>query len=170
VLDYSVSETAHALGLSEANVKTTHHRARRAMEDYDRTRSVPTRSLQEQTREALERFLTCLSNHDVAGAEALLADDARHLSDGGGEFFAARVPLLGREKILRFYSKLTSQLSADFRSEFRMLNGLPAVITDLPPLGQGFAPRIVTRCDLDAEGRIKQIHAILATRKLTAVR
>ena len=31
VFDYSVRETADALGMSEPNVKTTHHRARRAM-------------------------------------------------------------------------------------------------------------------------------------------
>src|SRR5262245_40278849 len=35
VFDYSVHEVADALGLSEANVKVTHHRARRAMATYD---------------------------------------------------------------------------------------------------------------------------------------
>jgi RNA polymerase sigma-70 factor (ECF subfamily) len=177
VFDYSVRETAEALGLSEANVKTTHHRARRAMADYDRARHPPTRALQEQTRQALEQFLTCLFNHDASGAAALLADSARHLSDGGGEFFAARVPLLGRDKILRFYLRLAEQYTAlaerlggaGVHSEFRMLNGLPAVITDLPPAGEGYAPRTVTLCDLDADGRIKQIHVVLASRKLTAI-
>ncbi|HUI26376.1 MAG TPA: sigma-70 family RNA polymerase sigma factor, partial [Candidatus Kryptonia bacterium] len=43
VFDYSVRDTATALAMSQPNVKTTHHRARRAMRDYDRTRSVPTR-------------------------------------------------------------------------------------------------------------------------------
>jgi RNA polymerase sigma-70 factor (ECF subfamily) len=42
VFDYAVRETAEALDLSEANVKTTHLRARRAMEAYDRERCVPT--------------------------------------------------------------------------------------------------------------------------------
>ena len=42
VFDYSVRETADALGMSEANVKVTHHRARRAMAAYDRDRCVPT--------------------------------------------------------------------------------------------------------------------------------
>src|SRR5215831_2934778 len=75
VFDYSVRETADALGMSEPSVKTTHHRARRAMSDYDRDRRAPTRSLQEQTRRAMDRFLHCLFSQDVAGAEALLAAD-----------------------------------------------------------------------------------------------
>jgi RNA polymerase sigma-70 factor (ECF subfamily) len=170
VFDYSVRETAAALGLSEANVKTTHHRARRAMQDYDRTRRPPTRSLQEETREVMTRFLACLGNHDVAGAEALLVEGARHLSDGGGEFFAARVPVVGREKILLFYQRVAKYCGDRARFEFRMLNGLPAVITELPGAGSGYAPRTVTLCDLDREGRIKQFYVVLASRKLTALR
>jgi RNA polymerase sigma-70 factor (ECF subfamily) len=50
VLDHSVRETAEALGISEGSVKTTHHRARRAMRDYDQNRCVPTRSLRTRTR------------------------------------------------------------------------------------------------------------------------
>ena len=38
VFDYSVRETARALGFTEANVKTLHLRARRALAAYDRTR------------------------------------------------------------------------------------------------------------------------------------
>src|SRR5207248_2077949 len=60
VFDYSVRETAGALGLSEANVKTTHHRARRAMRAYDASRVPPTRSVQDRTAAVLQRFLSCL--------------------------------------------------------------------------------------------------------------
>src|SRR5207244_2976494 len=41
VFDYSIKETAAALDRSEANVKTTHHRARRAMAGYDSARHLP---------------------------------------------------------------------------------------------------------------------------------
>src|SRR5262245_973631 len=102
VFDYSVKETAEALGMSEPSVKTAHHRARRTMREYDRERRLPTRSLQEQTRLAMERFMNCLFNRDVAGAEALLAADVRHLADGGGEFIAARTPVVGRNKVALF--------------------------------------------------------------------
>lgn len=169
VFDYSVKETAMALGMSEPNVKTTHHRARRAMSDYERTRQLPTRSLQEQTRRVLERFLNCLVNHDVAGAEALLAADARQLSDGGGEFFAARVPIIGRAKVLLFNQRLIQQKPAGTRFSWRLLNGLPALVTELPPLGPKYAPRTVLLCELNDAGLIKELRVVLATRKLTAV-
>ena len=54
VFDYSVRETADALAMSEANVKTTHLRARRVMESYDRRR-VPVTAAR-RSRPALEQF------------------------------------------------------------------------------------------------------------------
>ena len=57
VFDYSVQETAEALALSATNVKTIRHRARRIMQSYDCNRCIPTRTLQGQTRRALEQFL-----------------------------------------------------------------------------------------------------------------
>lgn len=175
VFDYSVKETADALGMSEPNVKTTHHRARRTMRDYDRERLLLTRSLQERTRLAMERFMSCLFNHDVAGAEALLAADVAHLADGGGEFIAARSPVVGRQKVALFNQKIAlSFLSmAEMKPDsahvyWRMFNGLPARVVELDDPPQKYAPRIVTACELDAAGNIRRIFNILATRKLTA--
>jgi RNA polymerase sigma-70 factor (ECF subfamily) len=169
VFDYSVSETAEALGMSEASVKTTHHRARRGLSDYDRARIVPNRSLQEQTRAAMERLLTCLFNHDADGAASLLAEDARHLSDGGGEFIAARVPVVGRDKVILFNSRIAQLADGKLSFEWRILNGLPALVIDYPDVPKGAARRQITTCELDAQGQIKRIYSVLATRKLTAI-
>ena len=38
------------------------------------------------------------------------------------------------------------------------------------PLRPQMAPRLVLRCEVDADGRIRELHTILAPRKLTAVR
>lgn len=173
VFDYSGSETAAALAMSETKVKTTLHRARKAIAEYDRSRRPLTSSLQAQMRQTLEKFLGCLLNHDVAGAEALLAKNIRHVSDGGGEFFAARVPVVGREKVVLFNSRLAQIAKANslaVRSEWRVLNGLPTLVFEIPKIASGFAPRFVMQCQLDAEGRIDRIHSVLASRKLTAVR
>src|SRR5262247_1621751 len=67
VFDYSVKETAGALGMSEPNVKTTHHRARHAMSAYDQERRAPSAALSAQTQEALTRLVTCLVNQDAPG-------------------------------------------------------------------------------------------------------
>jgi len=170
VFDYSVQETAKALGISEANVKTSHHRARRTMQAYNRDRCVPTPTLQERTRQALERFLTCLINQDVAAIEALLTADVQAVSDGGGEFLAALRPVVGRDKVVRLYVKTNERRGPSAHLDIRMLNGLPALViefTDNPPRA---VSRMVTCCDLTPDGRIKTLYSVLASRKLTAVR
>ena len=57
VLGCSASETAEILATSAGNVRILHLRARRALEDYDAQRCVPTPELRERHRLALERFL-----------------------------------------------------------------------------------------------------------------
>jgi RNA polymerase sigma-70 factor (ECF subfamily) len=168
VFDYSVQETAVALDLTQSNVKVTHHRARQAMKDYDAASLRPTRDLQAQTADRLREFLTCLQNQDVAGVEAMLANEVQALSDGGGEFHAARQPVVGRKNVARLLLGLSAKGAREGRLAFRMLNGLPAVIVDLPPR-QGFAPRFTFQIELDGEGRIAAVHTVLATRKLVAV-
>ena len=170
VFDYSVRETADALDVSEASVKTTHHRARRAMGAYDRARCVPTRSLQERTRHTLERFLEVLVRGDTTAIESLLAEPVRALSDGGGEFHAARVPVVGRAKVARFYANIARRRGPDTRFEVRMLNGLPALVITFGTGVAGEARSLVTRIDVDATGRIDRLYSVLASRKLTAVR
>jgi RNA polymerase sigma factor (sigma-70 family) len=169
VFDYSVNETAEALGMSQPNVKTSHHRARNAMRSYDKTRTPVTRSLQHRTREVLQRFLDCLLTRDIDGAASLLAEGVRETGDGGGEFFAARLPIVGREKVMRFYATVTKMPGEDVRYGWRMLNGLPALIIERPDVGPGHAPRIAMICLLDEDGQISRIHNVLATRKLTAI-
>ncbi|MBI1760055.1 MAG: sigma-70 family RNA polymerase sigma factor [Acidobacteria bacterium] len=170
VFDYSLRETAAALGVSEANVKTTHLRARRAMRAYEQARCVPTRSLQQQAGQALERFLQCLRSNDVSGIETLLVDDVCGLSDGGGEFHAARKPIAGRDKVLLFYRTVVKQAGTNWRVEMRFLNGLPALVTEALVPQAGYAPRTAMLLGLDAERRINRVYSILATRKLKAVR
>ena len=169
VFDYTVAECADALGLSEANVRTTHHRARRAMAAYDRARVVPGRALQERTRDALERFLGALTSGDLPAVEALLAESVQARTDGGGEFFAARVPLAGRARVARFFRNLVHRSRYAVRSEVRMLNGLPALVSELTDVPPRQAPRFISRVEIDGAGRIVAVHSVLATRKLTAV-
>jgi RNA polymerase sigma-70 factor (ECF subfamily) len=169
VLDYSVRETAAALGLSEPNVKTTHHRARHAMDAYDRTRRPPTAGLHAETRAALERFLGALLMQDTAAAEACLAEGARLISDGGGEFRAALRPVLGRDRVARFFFGLQKKLGASVRFEVRDYNGLPAVVAAYDAPREGWGPRFVMRVDTDATGAIQEVHIVVATAKLTQV-
>ena len=173
VFDYSVAETAEALGLSVSNVKTTHHRARRAMAGYDGGRAARTAELGDRTRAALERFLVAVSTQDVAAVERMLADDVRALSDGG-EFLAARVPLVGPARVARAYVRLAAKLSeesaAGVRREVRSVNGLPALVFehDRPP--RRWAPRWMLQVDLGPDGLIRAVHSVLAAPKVASLR
>jgi RNA polymerase sigma factor (sigma-70 family) len=169
VFDYSVREAGAALGMTAANVKTTHLRARRALRAYDRCRPPRGADHRARTGEALRRFLTCLGQHDVAGMETLLADDVRSLSDGGGEFHAARVPVIGRARVARFYLGVARLGGGVLGVAQRLVNGLPAVVVDLAPKGQGWARRVVIQCEIDEGGRIRRLYSVLATAKLTAI-
>src|SRR5262245_29024149 len=168
--DYSAREAAAALGMTEANVRTTHLRARRALAAYDRSRCPPTRTLQQRTRDALERFLGCLARGDAAGMESLLARDARALSDGGGEFVAALRPVTGQDRVGRFLLGIRRKAGIPGLVEVRLVNGLPALVADLRNGPAGWAQRFVLQCALDGDGRIRDVYVVLASGKLTAVR
>ena len=169
VFDYSVEETAASLGISAANVKTSHHRARRAMRAYERDRRRPTRALQEETRQALDRFVACLARGDAAAMEALLGADVRAMSDGGGEFHAARVPIVGPKKVALFYTRIAAR-RAVAHSEVRMLNGLPGLVVEFADAPVREARRIVVRLDVGPDGRIARLDTVLASCKMTAIR
>ncbi len=171
VFDYSVDETSRALDLSPGAVKTLHHRARAALAEYDRSRSSPSRQLLDRTQSALETLLGAVAAGDVARVRELLASDARLLSDGGGEFLAALRPVQGPEKVARMLIKLSAKNGAPSSVSWRVLNGQPALLVEyIRDAHSRTAARMVLRADLDAADRVREIHIVLASAKLCAVR
>jgi RNA polymerase sigma-70 factor (ECF subfamily) len=171
VVGCSARETAALVGASEANVRVLHLRARRALEDYDRDRCIPTPELRARHAAALEQFLTCLLAQDARGLEALLSESVRTLTDSAGEYTALATPLEGRARVARLYLAASlHRRDAGLRIEVRGVNALPAALITLERPVRRQAPRTLLRCDLDATGRIRLVHAILAPRKLGALR
>jgi RNA polymerase sigma factor (sigma-70 family) len=168
VFDYSVRETAEALAVSEANVKTTHLRARRAMAAYEAARRPSTPERRARTRAALERFLGCVAAGDVAGVEAMLADDVRAISDAGGEFHSNRVPVIGRKKVAALFLGVARGVGRLVRAEVRTLNGVAAFVGEREPRA-GYAPKWVVQAELDDHGRIVRLYTVLASGKLGGV-
>jgi RNA polymerase sigma-70 factor (ECF subfamily) len=170
VLGRSARETADLLGTSEGGVRVLHLRARRSLEAYDAARCIPTPELRERHQAALRRFLDCLFAQDAGGLEALLAESVHTVTDAAGEFTALAEPLVGRERVARLYLMAAlhrREFGAD--TEMLLVNGLPAALITLRRPVRRQAPRTLLRCELDPDGRIRVVHAILAPRKLAAL-
>jgi RNA polymerase sigma factor (sigma-70 family) len=167
VLGYSVKEVAALLDKTESNVKTSHHRARAALARYDSARVPLTSALQEQTREALTQLMLAMQAGDVSKLSVLLSQDARTVNDSDGEFHAAQVPVLGRDRVINFHLKL--RRSDVPRMAVRQINGLPALVAEFAEAAPRVARRVVLCIALDAAGRINHLNTTLASHKLTHV-
>jgi RNA polymerase sigma-70 factor (ECF subfamily) len=167
VFDYSVREAADALDMSEANVKTTHLRARRVMDAYDARRVRKPEAA--RSGHALERLLACLATRDADGLASLLARDVRSTSDAGGEFAAARKEQVGAEAVARLYLGLQTRTGRVTRMAWHTLNGEPAVELEFEGGPSGWAPRVVMQCETDESGRITRLYSVMATCKLARV-
>jgi RNA polymerase sigma-70 factor (ECF subfamily) len=166
---YSVHATSAALAMSEANVKTTLHRARHAMAGFDRVERPLPRELSERTREALMRMVTALASNDSGELERLLIDDVRLMGDGGGVYAAGRRPILGRSKATKVLQSGGAVLGGPTSFALCQLNGQPAVVTTFTPTRSRFAPVVVLMVEVDDGGRVRSIFSITAPQKLAAV-
>ncbi|HWT94431.1 MAG TPA: RNA polymerase sigma factor SigJ [Solirubrobacteraceae bacterium] len=103
--DYPYGQIAAMLNRSEASCRQVVTRAR-AHVAAGRPRFEPDLAARDAL---LERFLAAVEEGDVAGLEALLAEDAVLVSDGGGRISAARKPIHGAARIARVLTKIASK-------------------------------------------------------------
>jgi RNA polymerase sigma factor (sigma-70 family) len=169
VFDYSAAEVALALDLSEGNVRTIHHRARRTMESYGRRRSVPNAANRARTDDTLRQFLSFLGDGDVQGIERMLAADVKVVTDGGGEFTALLRPIAGAGRVARFFARLAGSRSGWMEASIRPINEFPAAVCDFEPPRGRRPPRLVLSIDLNEAGLITSIRVIASATKLAAL-
>ena len=168
VFDLNVAETADALDMTGQNVKTTHHRARRAMEEYEKRRANHRATVLQRTEAIVAQLVKFLTDHDTESAARLLSGNVRSLSDGGGEFIAAKVPVVGREKVALFLANLFKGAEKlTVASKITKINGSVAmwITVDDPPAG--VAPRIAMVFEPNEYDEIERIYFVLASGKLT---
>lgn len=166
VLGHSVRETAAALELTESNVKVITHRVRTRMRGWEASQRRSLAVPHEQVIDAMRRFFGSVAAGDRAGAEMALAEDVRLLSDGGGEFFAARKPVIGAAKVAGFYVKIASGEVGVPTIEMRTLGGVPTLIVRRPEADGKTAPEACLQVELDDAGQISRIYSVLATAKV----
>ncbi|WP_338072917.1 RNA polymerase sigma-70 factor [Aeromicrobium phoceense] len=116
VFDLPYDEIAAAVDRTPDNVRQIARRAR-AHVAARRPRSEVT--AQERT-EVLVRFQRAIAEGDLQQLLDVISPDVVLISDGGGKASAARRPILGRDKVLRF---LAGVMPADMRVEPVWING-----------------------------------------------
>jgi RNA polymerase sigma-70 factor (ECF subfamily) len=125
VFDYSYAEIAEIVGKSEANCRQLARRARgQITERRPRFPAGP-----EQRERLLQQFLRASTEGDLPGLVQILAEDVTVWADGGGKAFAAKKPVIGREKVAKFFIN-TVRMALDDSISARMtyVNGQPALI------------------------------------------
>lgn len=166
VFDLTAKEVGELLHESDANVRQLHHRARIALERYDASRIRLDDAARTRAREAMEKFFMALSTGDVEAAQAMLADDVVLLSDGGGEYLAARQPMHGPARVMLFVSRLIELRGIPSGIIVRHVNGGAAIDATYEEGKPTEPPRAVTGVNLDASGRIALMFSVVAASKL----
>src|SRR5262249_8083716 len=111
VFDMDYSAIAETLGRSEASCRQLAARAREHLRE-ERPRF---RASEESRAKLSQAFAAAIAGEDFEPIAQLLADDAVLYQDGGGKRVAARHPIHGKDKIVRFFAAVkngprTSQL------------------------------------------------------------
>jgi RNA polymerase sigma-70 factor (ECF subfamily) len=158
VFDYGYGEVAEIVGRSEDNARQLASRARRHVEEQ-KPRFEASR---EQREELADRFFAAAQEGDVAGLEALLADDVVLHGDGGGKVPALARALFGAQRVARTLRAWFSQGAKVPDGEVRRVdvNGQPGAV-----LMAGGGVVAVMALDI-ADGRVQGIRSIVNPDKL----
>jgi RNA polymerase sigma-70 factor (ECF subfamily) len=120
--DVPYAQIAEILDVSEANARQLLHRAQAHLGERHRR----TEADESRHAELLERLVVASGEGDLADLEELLAADVVSYNDGGGRARAARVPVVGREKIMRFFAHLLRRRGPSPYARILRVNGEPA--------------------------------------------
>ena len=158
VFDFEYQEIARALDSTEASCRQHLSRARRRLEEHE----VRYDASVEEAREVRRAFAAAALDGDLEGLISLLAEDAVHITDGGGEVPAAREPVRGAENIARLLVGVVEGAAGEVRLQPREVNGTPGLVAQV----DGRLASVVTFAIDD--GRIKRVYQVLSPPKLEA--
>ena len=162
VFDTPYARIAESLGKSEAACRQLAARARKAVRSAKSARPVAT----EAHEALLAKFAEAVATGDASGIESLLTADAVVYSDGGGVKIAALRPILGVNRVARFFSGIVRKHRArggTSRFEATEINGTPGLLCYI----DGALDQTIS-IDVSAD-RIAAIYMVRNPHKLTAV-
>ncbi|MFD9033244.1 RNA polymerase sigma-70 factor [Streptomyces sp. NPDC059567] len=127
VFDVGYDEIAEAVDKTPAAVRQIAHRARKHV-DARRPRKAASASV---SRAAVESFRRAIESGNPQDLLDVLAPEIVLLSDGGGVKRAALRPIIGADKVVRFYLGGSAKNGATITCEHTVLNGSPALAVHL---------------------------------------
>ena len=157
--DVSYDEIAEAVGKSPAAVRQIAHRARRHVDARRPREVVP----QGDTRAVLQACRRALEAGDMQGLLDVLAPEVVLVSDGGGIKQAAPRPIVGAEKVVRFFLGGSGRAKGRLRFGLTVVNGSPALVVHLDDELDGV---LAVRVE---DGRITGLYYVRNPEKLTRV-
>ena len=160
VFDYSHAEAAAMLGIGEDACRQRVHRAKTKLREGRPRQPVDART----QRRLLERFAQALQQPDIETLRALFAEDALHVSDGGGVVAATLHPLHGAERLARLYLQIAlQQRKHGVHHQLHQLNGAPALLS-------WDGDTLISASWIDDDGEhITAIHALRHPEKLARI-
>ncbi|HTZ60049.1 MAG TPA: RNA polymerase sigma-70 factor [Acidobacteriaceae bacterium] len=161
VFETSYTELARTLETSEDNCRQIVARAKKHVRNGQPRFNVD----HDQHSQVLQEFVVACASGNVAQLSKLLREDAVLFSDGGGKVRAALNPIVGAERITRFFMSLGNKGELrGLHAEFTTVNREPAILV--------FADNTlesVINLELDDSGRIVRIFLLVNPDKLPRI-
>jgi RNA polymerase sigma-70 factor, ECF subfamily len=157
--DVPYAQIAEILDVSESNARQLLHRAQVRLGERHRR----TEADESQAAELLERLLWAAGEGRLQELEDMLAADVVSYNDSGGRARAARVPVVGRTKIMAFLRGLRRRAAPVADVQILQVNGQPAARLSID--GQEALTTLEVR-----DGKIAEILTVLNPDKLSYLR
>ena len=150
VFDYDYEEIARIVDKSESTCRQVFSRAKKHItENRPRFESTP-----EEHQQMMLNFMAAIGEGEMDGLTNLLAEGVTLWSDGGGKVQAATRPIMGKDRVARFFLGIQRLRTPNMQLEVAQLNGKPAFI-----IRQGDGIRMVLMLDV-SHGKIQAIRSV----------
>ena len=124
VFDVPFAEIGRSVDRSPEACRQIASRARRRIQEGTARHEVP-----DDADRMVGDLVAAVTSGDVERVLSLLAEDAVLISDGGPRAYAARRPVVGRERVARFLVNVSRRLATlDLAVESAVVNGEPGVV------------------------------------------
>ena len=159
VFDVPFAEIGKTVDRSPEACRQISSRARRRIREGSPRRGIP-----DDADSVVGELLAALTAGDVDRVLSLLAEDAVLVSDGGPRAYAARRPVVGRERVARFLVNIARRLAGlDLTIESAIVNGEPGVVV------AGGGRWVLTLTAHVDDGAIAALYSVVNPDKLAAL-